>query len=53
MMTKKEAQKMARLEAENKMLREKLVESIRIFSDNTIEIIELRARLKLIQSATE
>ena len=50
-MTSKERQKMQRLEVENAQLREQHAKSMRIYGDNLIEIIELRAKLELIESA--
>lgn len=50
-MTAKERQRMQRLEIENRELREHQAKSMRIYSDCILEIIELRAKLELIQSA--
>ena len=50
-MTKQEQQKMQRLELENEMLRRRNAESMRIYGDNLIQIIELKATIELIKSA--
>ena len=51
MMTAKERQKMQRLEIENRELREQHTKHMRIYGDNLMEIIELKAKLELIESA--
>ena len=50
-MTAKEAQKMRRLEVENRELREKIAEHMRVYGDQLVTICELRAVLELINSA--
>ncbi|MFZ4538949.1 hypothetical protein [Propionivibrio sp.] len=50
-MTAKEQQRMARLEAENDMLRERNGQHLRIYGDMLIEMIELKATLSLVGSA--
>ena len=50
-MTAKDRQKMQRLEIESAQLREQHAKSMRIYGDNLMEIIELRAKLQLIESA--
>jgi hypothetical protein len=50
-MTKKEQQKMQRLELENIQLRENHSKHMRVYGDLLIEIIELKAKLTLIQDA--
>jgi len=50
-MTAKEAQRLQRLEIENRELREQHAKSMRIYGDNLMEIIELKAKLELIESA--
>ena len=52
-MTKAEAQKMQRLELENKELREMNSKHISVYGDNIIQIIELKATIELIKSALE
>ena len=52
-MTKQEQQKMQRLELENEMLRRRNAESMRIYGDNLIQIIELKATIELIKSAID
>lgn len=50
-MTAKERQKMQRLEIENRELREQHAKNMRIYGDNLMEIIELKAKLELIELA--
>lgn len=50
-MTAKEKTKMLRLEAENKELREQIFKHIRIYGEQLIEIIDLRARVELVELA--
>ena len=50
-MTAKEAQRMQRLEAENRELREKVITHIRVYGEALVEIVEMRAKLELIASA--
>ena len=50
-MTAKERQRMQRLEIENRELREHQAKSMRIYGDCILEIIELKARLELIDLA--
>lgn len=50
-MTAKEQQRMQRLEIENRELREQNAKHARIYGDNLMEIIELKAKLELIESA--
>lgn len=52
-MTKKEQQRMRRLELENEQLREQHANHMRIYGDNLIEIIELKATIELIKTAME
>lgn len=52
-MTKAEAQKMHRLELENKELREMNSKHISVYGDNLIQIIELKATIELIKYALE
>lgn len=52
-MTAKEAQRMQRLEAENKMLREEISKHMRIYSNTLCELIEAKAKLELVRSALE
>ena len=51
MMTAKERQRIDRLESENAMLREQIAKHMRVYGDCLIEIIELRVKLDLIESA--
>lgn len=50
-MTAKEAQRMQRLEAENRELREKIGQHMRVYGDQLVLICEMRAKLELIDSA--
>jgi len=50
-MTKKEQQRMQRLEAENGHLRDRVAKGADVWRDQAIEIIELRVKLDLIASA--
>lgn len=50
-MTARDKQRLQRLEAENRMLRDKLAEHMRVYSDCLAEIIELKARLELVRSS--
>lgn len=52
-MTKKEAQRMQRLEAENKRLREEIAKHLRIHGDTLCEMVKAKAKLELVQSALE
>ena len=52
-MTKAESQKMHRLELENQELRAQHEKHMRVYGDNLIEIIELKATIELIRSALE
>ena len=52
-MTAKERQRMQRLEIENRELRERVSKDMSVYSDNLIEIIELKATLELVQIALE
>ncbi len=52
-MTAKERQRMLRLEIENAELRERVRKDMSVYSDNLIEIIELKATLELIRVAME
>lgn len=51
MMTAKERQQMQRLEIENRELRHEIAKHMRIYGDNLVVIIELRAKLELVASA--
>lgn len=50
-MTAKEAQRMKRLEIENRELRAKLARHIEVYGSQIIEIVEMRAKLELVDSA--
>lgn len=50
-MTKNEAQKMQRLETENAMLRAQIGNHMRVYGDCLVEIIELKAKIELVESA--
>lgn len=50
-MNKKEQMQMARLEIENRELREKLDKSMDVYRDQAIELIELRTKIELIEFA--
>ena len=52
-MTAKEKQQMQRLELENESLRRRNAEHVRIYGDNLIEIIELKATLDLVRGAID
>ena len=52
-MTAKERQRMQRLEIEDRELRERVSKDMSVYSDNLIEIIELKATLELVQVALE
>lgn len=52
-MTAKEAQRMQRLEAENKRLREEISKHMRIYSDTLCKLIEAKAKIELAKSALE
>lgn len=52
-MTAKERQRMQRLEAENRMLRERVSMDMNVYSNNLIEIIEMKAMIELIKAAIE
>lgn len=53
MMTAKERQRMQRLEAENRELRERVAKDAEVWRDQALELIDLRARLDLVRSALE
>lgn len=48
---RKERQHMQRLEAENRQLRERVAKDADVWRDQAIELIELRAKLELVESA--
>ena len=50
-MTAKERQQMQRLEIENRELRNSHKNHMKIYGDNLMEIVELKAKLELIESA--
>ena len=50
-MTAKESQKMRRLETENRELREKIANHMRVYGNQLVTICEMRAKLELIDSA--
>jgi hypothetical protein len=50
-MTAKERQQMQRLQIENAELRAAVANHMRIYGDNLIEIIELKATLELVKEA--
>ena len=50
-MTAKEAQRMQRLEIENRELREKITKHMSVYGNQLVLICELKARLELIDSA--
>lgn len=50
-MTAKEAQRMQRLEIENRELREKIAKHMRVYGDQLVLICELQAKLSLVESA--
>lgn len=50
-MTKKEQMKMARLETENQLLRGQNAHHLQVYGDMVVELIDLRARLALIEMA--
>lgn len=51
MMTAKEAQKMKRLELENAELRNKIDHHLDVYRDQLYELVELKAKLALVDSA--
>lgn len=52
-MTAKERQRMQKLEAENRELRERVAKDAEVWRDQALELIELRARIELVRSALE
>ena len=48
-MTKKEQLKIKMLEAENKLLREKLDKHFSVYRDQLYELVELRSKLEIVQ----
>lgn len=52
-MTAKERQKMQRLEIENAELRQRVSKDMSVYSNNLIEIIELKASIELAKFALE
>lgn len=50
-MTKKEQLKMAKLESENRHLRDQNRKHLEVYGDCVVELINLRARLELIELA--
>ncbi len=52
-MTAKELQKMQRLEAENRMLREEIAKHMRIYSNTLCELVEAKSKIELVKSALE
>ncbi len=48
-MTAKEAAKLRRLELENVRLREQVAKQMQVYRDQSIELIELRAKLDLLR----
>lgn len=52
-MTSKERQRMQRLEAENKMLRDEIAKHMRIYGDQLCKLIDAKAKLELVKSALE
>lgn len=50
-MTAKEAQKMKRLEIENRELREKLTRSMDVYREHVWELVHLRTKLELVTMA--
>lgn len=50
-MTAKESQKMQRLEIENRDLRERLIHHFDVYRNQLFEIVEMKAKLELIDSA--
>ena len=53
MMTAKEKQRMERLEIENRELREKCDKHVEIYREQLYEIVEMRAKLELIESVLQ
>lgn len=51
MMTAKEQQRMARLEIENRELREKISQHMRVYGDQLLLICEMKSKLELVDSA--
>lgn len=51
MMTAKEQQRMARLEIENRELRDQLSRHMEIYRNQLFEIVELRTKLELVEMA--
>lgn len=52
-MTARERQRLERLEAENRMLREQNLKHVRVYGDLLAEVVELKARLELVRSAVD
>jgi len=52
-MTRSEKAKLAKLEAENKELREKLSQHIRAYGDMLAEIVNLKGKLEAVRVAME
>ena len=52
-MTAKEAQRMQRLEAENRMLREEISKHMRIYGNTLCKLVDAQAKLDLVQSALD
>jgi len=50
-MTAKERQKMARLESENRQLREEIAKHMRIYGETLSDLITARARLEAVMAA--
>ena len=53
LMTSKERQRMQRLEAENRMLREEIAKHMRIYSNTLCELVEAKSKIELVKSAME
>ena len=49
-MTAKEENKMRRLEIENRLLRNSIANHMRVYGDQLITIVDLRAKIELIES---
>lgn len=50
-MTAKETQRMRRLEIENRELREKIANHMRVYGNQLMLIVEMKAKLELVESA--
>ena len=50
-MTAKERQRMQRLEIENRELRNKIANHMRVYGDMLVELAEMRAKLELVDCA--